>query len=207
MSIYKDLKILVVDDEKGVRDLLSRILVNGGYQVETACDGEEGLTACREENYALLLVDVHMPVKNGIEMVRDIRKEKPDQPVVFITTHTDKDPKLQISVEELNVFDCIYKPFDPERLIFIVETILESNFDKESGLEQKRSDEKKGLLTEKGETGSSKKANILVIDDEKGVRDLLSFELKRQGYKVATAVNGLEGVEKGERTEIRFSYK
>jgi CheY-like chemotaxis protein len=85
-------RILVIDDEQGVRDTLAKILQREGHEVMTAADGVEGLRRWRESGAAVVILDVHMPRSDGIETLVQLRALQPALPVIVISggdqTHT-----------------------------------------------------------------------------------------------------------------------
>lgn len=78
-------KILVVDDDEYIRDLYEEILKDADYDVDTAHDGEEGLDMIRKNTYKLVLLDIMMPKKDGVEVLRELDKDKNTTPVVLLT--------------------------------------------------------------------------------------------------------------------------
>ncbi|NIQ39646.1 MAG: response regulator [Proteobacteria bacterium] len=82
-------KILVLDDEPGMRELLQEYLETEGHQVRVACDGVEGYEVYEAYQPDLLLVDVRMPKGDGIELVQAVRAKKADIKVVYITGWLD----------------------------------------------------------------------------------------------------------------------
>jgi CheY-like chemotaxis protein len=84
--------ILVIDDERAVRESLAKILRREGHEVRTAADGVEGLRMWREQGAAVVILDIHMPGFDGIEMLVQLRALEPLLPVIVISggdqTHT-----------------------------------------------------------------------------------------------------------------------
>jgi DNA-binding NtrC family response regulator/signal transduction histidine kinase len=188
-------KFLVIDDEQGICNLLSCALNLKGYGVKTARDYDSGMELYHQDKFDMVLSDIHMPGKNGIEIVKNIKKENPEQIILLFSSHSDRNYELESRAKELGVFDCIFKPFDINKVMLSIDKALnplagkKSNL-KESGINNADKPEEKEIAK------SAKIARILVIDDEQGVRNLLSYELNMHGYEVVTAQNGLEGVEK-----------
>lgn len=116
------LKVLVVDDEKRMRKLVSDFLVRQDYQVLEAADGEEALD-CFYENrdIALLILDVMMPKMNGWDVCREIRQSS-KVPIIMLTARGDESDELMGF--ELGVDEYISKPFSPKILVARVEAIL-----------------------------------------------------------------------------------
>ncbi len=96
-------KILVVDDEKPISDIVKYNLENEGYEVITAFDGQEALDKVDEDNPDLILLDLMLPVIDGLEVARTIRKTK-DTPIIMLTakdTEIDKVIGLELGADEL----------------------------------------------------------------------------------------------------------
>ena len=116
--------ILVVDDEKSVRDVIKDALVYFGYKVTVACNGQEGLEYFNNgDGFKLVITDIKMPVMDGIEFARSIRNSaKPNTPIIAITGFfVDKNT-------EGDLFNSIIsKPFDLKYLAKIISQHLESS--------------------------------------------------------------------------------
>ena len=115
-------RILVVDDEQMVLDMLSEHLATLGYTVETAFSGTEALAAVRRWRPDLVLLDVRMPGMDGVAVLRRLRETAPESPVVMVTANVD----LAVARETLSVgaFDYIPKPFDFDHLDRVVEAAI-----------------------------------------------------------------------------------
>jgi CheY-like chemotaxis protein len=109
--------VLVADDEVTVRSLVTAVLRRRGYEVDSAVDGQEALEKFEEEpgDVGLLLTDLNMPRKNGIELIRDVRAIKPEQPVVAMSGNL---PQWQQSLGTIPVLE---KPFHVKTLLKAVE--------------------------------------------------------------------------------------
>jgi DNA-binding NtrC family response regulator len=115
--------ILIIDDERSIRNTLKDILENEGYSVDVAEDGIHGLDKLKNEHYDLVFCDVKMPKMDGIEVLGNIKKENPDQTVVMISGHGT----IDTAVESLKIgaFDFIEKPLDLNRLLVCVRNGME----------------------------------------------------------------------------------
>jgi signal transduction histidine kinase len=107
-------KILLVDDEEGIRKVLAISLTDGGYHVFTAQNGEDALKIFREERPPIILTDIKMPGMDGIELLQEIKGESPDTEVIMITGHGDMD--LAIQSLKYEATDFITKPINDEVL-------------------------------------------------------------------------------------------
>jgi DNA-binding response OmpR family regulator len=103
-------RILVVDDEEPVRDVLCEYFESQGFGVEAAPDGEAALTALGRRRPDLVLLDVRMPGLDGVEVLRRIRRVDPGVPVIMVTAN--EDVALARETLKLGAFDYVAKPFD-----------------------------------------------------------------------------------------------
>ncbi|MCL2337946.1 MAG: response regulator [Firmicutes bacterium] len=106
--------LLIVDDQVGVRMLISEALLEIGYVAAQASRGREALEKLKVEEYHLILLDVKMPGINGVETLNEIRKINPEVPVVLMTAYEDL--YIMEEAERLGVKHCLRKPFDLEEL-------------------------------------------------------------------------------------------
>lgn len=107
-------RLLLVDDEPGIRKMMSLDLSSDGYVVFTAEDGAKGLELFDREKPSLVLTDLKMPGMDGIEVLKRIKDKSPDTEVIVITGHGDMD--LAIQSLQLDASDFITKPLKPEAL-------------------------------------------------------------------------------------------
>ena len=114
-------KVLVVDDEQDIRELLKFYLNKEGYEVLEAGDGEEALNIFENEYVDLGIIDVMMPKMDGWEVVREITKFS-QVPIIMLTAKSDE--KDELLGFELGVDEYISKPFSPKILVARVEAIL-----------------------------------------------------------------------------------
>ena len=116
-------KILVIDDEKPIRNTLQEILEYEDHQVEIASDGFDGLEKAKENKYDIILCDIKMPNMDGIEVLEKLEKVSPDVPVVMISGHGS----VETAVEALKkgAYDFIEKPLELNRLLVTIRNALE----------------------------------------------------------------------------------
>lgn len=110
-----DWHVLVIDDEEGIRTVLSIALEDAGCRVTTAPDGEAGLTLCKEAGPQIVITDVRMPRIDGIEVLMRIKQDDPQKEVIVITAFGDMD--LAIRALQLNASDFILKPLHSDALL------------------------------------------------------------------------------------------
>src|SRR5882672_1094333 len=115
-------RILLVEDEPGLVLTLSDLLTTAGYIVETAMDGISGLAKAMEMPFDLIILDVMLPGKSGLDVCRELRQEGFDVAVLMLTAKTqiiDRVVGLKLGAD-----DYLTKPFDPSELIARVEALL-----------------------------------------------------------------------------------
>jgi DNA-binding NtrC family response regulator len=83
--VNRMVRILIIDDEPSILEVLRKILQFEGYDVATAANGEEGLELFRQTPCDLVITDMVMPAKDGLQTILDLRKEKPDLPVIAMS--------------------------------------------------------------------------------------------------------------------------
>lgn len=118
-------KILIIEDEAAIRRVLVKILSeeNDSYQVEEAEDGAAGLEKIKNNDYDLVLCDIKMPKLDGVEVLQEVKKIKPEIPMVMISGHGDME--TAIHTMRLGAFDYISKPPDLNRLLNTVRNALD----------------------------------------------------------------------------------
>jgi DNA-binding NtrC family response regulator len=135
-------KILIIEDEESIRRVLKKVLIeeDNKYQFIEASDGVQGIEKIKSNKFNLILCDIKMPKKDGIEVLQFIIKECPEVPTIMISGHGD----LETAVESmrLGAFDYISKPPDLNRLLNSVRSALKNNdFKKKSRSNLKKSKE------------------------------------------------------------------
>ncbi len=116
-------KILVIDDEKSIRDTLKEILEYEDHIVDLAEDGEEGLEKFKNNKYEIILLDIKMPKKDGIEVLEDIFSVATDTPVIMISGHGNIDTAVE-SIKK-GAYDFIEKPLDLNRLLVTIRNAMD----------------------------------------------------------------------------------
>jgi len=113
--------ILVVDDEPSILEVMSLYLTRDGFNVVTAEDGEEALTLARTKNPDLILLDVMLPFRSGLEITETLRGER-SVPIILLTARTDEVDR--INGLELGADDYVVKPFSPREVVARVRAVL-----------------------------------------------------------------------------------
>ena len=108
------INILVVDDEESMRTILKDILVEQGYDVDTAENGAVGVEKFRDKHFDLIISDVHMPVMNGFEFVKTVAQDNPKVKILMLDSYPDE---LLEKALESGALTCLHKPFRIIRLL------------------------------------------------------------------------------------------
>lgn len=116
-------KILVVDDEPSVCDVLKEFLASYGYQVSVAYSGDEAIEAYQQDRPDVVLLDVRMPGKDGIETLRDIKSKDPSATVIMVTA-VHKENVIREALAE-GASDYITKPINPQSLELAIRTKMQ----------------------------------------------------------------------------------
>jgi two-component system response regulator CpxR len=113
--------VLIIDDDTALCDLLTTYLAPEGFRVDSINDGHKGLEKCLEGNHNLLILDVILPVMNGFEVLRHLRKVS-DIPVIILTGRGDDIDRI-VGLE-IGADDSLSKPFNPRELLARMRAIL-----------------------------------------------------------------------------------
>lgn len=116
-------KILIIEDDLLISSLVQFRLKKDGYETLILKDGNEGIKAIDEENPDLIITDVMMPFRSGIEIIHHARKEKPDVPIIVLSSLGEEE-EVVLEAFNLGVSDFIPKPFNPNELAIRVKRAL-----------------------------------------------------------------------------------
>src|SRR5580704_1029677 len=108
-------RILLVEDEPGLRLTVSDLLLSEGYQVDTAADGPEGLARGASREFDLIVLDVMLPGKNGFDVCRELRQQGVDTAILMLTAKTQVTDRV-VGLK-LGADDYLAKPFNPAELL------------------------------------------------------------------------------------------
>ena len=154
--------ILIVDDDEHIRKLLTIHLKQEGYQVSTAKDGEKAKTLLHKERYDLAIVDIMMPIVDGYELTKYIRKNY-DIPVILLTAKGQLEDKEKGFLSGTD--DYVVKPFEPKELIYRMKALF------------RRYDQNIDDVIQLHETTINKKSYEVKIGEQSFLLPLKEFEL------------------------------
>jgi len=163
-NMEKKASILMVDDNISLCKTISFVLSRKGYAVTIAKDGPEAIERVREMPFDMIFMDIKMPLMDGVETYKRIKKIKPQAVVAMMTAYAVED-LVQEALEE-GAYGIIYKPLDIEKVVALIERARETN---------------QGAL-------------ILVVDDDPGTCVTLKNILSKRSYKVGIANTGEEAI-------------
>lgn len=174
-------KILIIDDEKSILDLLSVVFKKEGYRVRATLSAKKALELLNKEEFGLILTDIKLPEMSGFEILKRVRESKPDIAVVMITAYGNV--KQAVEALKAGAFDYVVKPFDVDELKITVA----------KALEKKRLQEENILLRKELKEKSSFET---VIGKSKKIKQIYSMIEKIAGTDSTILVTGESGTGK-----------
>lgn len=116
-------KILIVDDSESIREIVSFSLENAGHDVIKAIDGQDALKFLNGDKIDLIITDLHMPIMDGIELIKKVRQNETYKyiPILFLTTESQTGKKME--AKNAGATGWIVKPFMPAKLIEAVNKV------------------------------------------------------------------------------------
>ncbi|MDF2985885.1 MAG: two component transcriptional regulator, winged helix family [Eubacterium sp.] len=170
------LKILIVDDEARIREIIKKYAVFEGHEVTEAADGMEAIQICRERDFDIIIMDIMMPELDGFSACKEIRKTK-KTPVLMLSARGEEYDKIHGF--ELGIDDYVVKPFSPKELMMRINAIVKRSSG--TGLEEN----KKEIVSFEGLTVDFT-GRLVYVDEEKidmspKEYDLLFYMVKNRG--------------------------
>lgn len=175
-TINQTKKIIIIEDEKILGEIIFKKLVSEGYQVSLAYDGEDGIKMVREQVPDLVLLDLVMPKKNGLEVLEDMKSDNKLKSIpVVVISNSGQQTEIE-KVVELGVRDYIIKAqFSPDDVLEKVKKYLNQEY-KEKG--------------DVSHNEGTKNIKILIAEDDQFLSSLVAQRLGKEGYKVLSATDG-----------------
>ena len=118
MPAQKSKNILVADDDDAIRELVRALLEDEGYEVTEATTGQEALDALKERTCDLIILDVRMPGMTGLDVLKQLREQQGELPVILMTAHGS--PNVAIQASSLGVYGYVSKPFETEAVLSMI---------------------------------------------------------------------------------------
>jgi nitrogen regulation protein NR(I) len=118
-------RVLLIEDDTGIRDTLRRVLEGEGYEVETEKRGDQGLSRAAAVRFNVVITDLRLPGLGGLELVRELRSAQPRLPIILITAFGTTETAIEAM--KSGAFDYVLKPFEIPEMLALVGRALESN--------------------------------------------------------------------------------
>ena len=190
MSIKKsDIKILIIEDEKALLEVLLTKLKSEGFLVETAADGEIGISKINSWKPDLILLDIIMPKMDGYDVLEKLNEDKNKTPVIIIS---NSGQMVEIEkTKKLGAVDHLIKTeFSPDDVLEKVNYFLDN---KDSDGKPKA---QKTVLEAKEDKDAKKNGvRVVLVEDDTFLREICSKKLTKEGYTVYEAVDGQEALD------------
>lgn len=177
-------KILIVEDEEALSSVLSAKLVLEGFEVQAAADGQEGLKQINQWQPDLILLDIVMPKMNGYEVLGELQNNNNKIPVIIISNSGQK-VELE-KIEKLGAVDWIVKTqLDAGEVVDKVKKCLAG----ELPIKDRQADEAETAVSQSAQVKSNG-IKILLVEDDKFLRDICHKKLRQEGFEAKTASDG-----------------
>ncbi len=173
--------ILVVDDDRAMREMLASLFREQGFHVAEAGSADEATKALGESEFDVVLSDIKMPGKSGIQMVGDVRRLRPDTPVILMTAFGSIDSAVEAM--RAGAFDYVRKPFEPDVVQLTVERALERRVLEEENRRLRRAVDQTSSLGE-------------LIGTSPAMRDIFALIRRVAHSKASVLITGESGTGK-----------
>ena len=124
MRTQNDYNVLAVDDSPSMRAMLKQTLVQAGYRCEGAENGQDALDKAHAEHFDLIIMDINMPVMNGIEAITELRKFDNYKSAPILVLSTESRDEIKQQGKKAGATGWIVKPFDPVKLLTALKRVL-----------------------------------------------------------------------------------
>jgi two-component system, NtrC family, nitrogen regulation response regulator NtrX len=184
-------RILVIDDETGIREAIRMTLEYEGYKIDEARSGNEGLDKAARVPYDAILLDIKMPVLDGIEVLENLREQKILTPVVMVSGHGDVHTAVECT--KRGAFDFLEKPLNRDKLLLTVRNAVRQRSLEEENIELKEKKEKEYQLVGQSplmaelksqvERAAPTKATVLITGESGTGKELVAREIHRRSSR------------------------
>ena len=184
-------RILVIDDETGIREALKMTLEYEGYRIDEARSGQEGLDKAGRTPYDAILLDIKMPVLDGIEVLENLKTQRITAPVIMVSGHGDVHTAVECT--KRGAYDFLEKPLNRDKLLLTVRNAVRQRSLEEENIELKEKAEKEYQLV--GESAGIKdlksqieraaptKATVLITGESGTGKELVAREIHRRSSR------------------------
>jgi two-component system, NtrC family, nitrogen regulation response regulator NtrX len=184
-------RVLVVDDETAIREAIKMTLEYEGYKVDEARSGQDGLDKAGKTPYDVILLDIKMPVLDGIEVLENLKEQKIHAPVVMVSGHGDVHTAVECT--KRGAYDFLEKPLNRDKLLLTVRNAVRQRSLEEENIELKEKAEKEyqlvgsssGMLELKSQIdrAAPTKATVLITGESGTGKELVAREIHRSSSR------------------------
>src|SRR5215210_3800235 len=184
-------RVLVIDDETGIREAIRMTLEYEGYKIDEARSGQEGLDKAAKVPYDAILLDIKMPVLDGIEVLDNLKQQKVRSPVVMVSGHGDVHTAVECT--KRGAFDFLEKPLNRDKLLLTVRNAVRLRQVEEENTELKSKAEKEYQLVGSSagmqelkaqvERAAPTKATVLITGESGTGKELVAREIHRRSAR------------------------
>ena len=184
-------RVLVIDDETGIREAIRMTLEYEGYKIDEARSGQEGLDKAGKVPYDAILLDIKMPVLDGIEVLENLKEQRISSPVVMVSGHGDVHTAVECT--KRGAFDFLEKPLNRDKLLLTVRNAVRQRSLEEENIELKEKQEKEYQLVGKSqlmadlksqiERAAPTKATVLITGESGTGKELVAREIHRRSAR------------------------
>jgi two-component system nitrogen regulation response regulator NtrX len=186
-------RILVIDDETGIREAVRMTLEYEGYKIDEARSGQEGLDKAARVPYDAILLDIKMPILDGIEVLENLREQRIMTPVVMVSGHGDVHTAVECT--KRGAFDFLEKPLNRDKLLLTVRNAVRQRSLEEENSELKEKAEKEyqlvgtstvmAELKSQVERAAPTRATVLITGESGTGKELVAREIHRRSSRAA----------------------
>src|SRR6185369_3213809 len=184
-------RILVVDDETAIREAIRMTLEYEGYKIDEARSGQEGIDKASKVDYDAILLDIKMPVLDGIEVPENLKAQKVSSPVIMVSGHGDVHTAVECT--KRGAYDFLEKPLNRDKLLLTVRNAVRQRSLEEENTELKERAEKEYQLVGESammtdlkatiERAAPTKATVLITGESGTGKELVAREIHRRSAR------------------------
>jgi len=189
-------RVLVVDDETAIREAIRMTLEYEGYRIEEARSGQDAIDKATKVDYDAILLDIKMPVLDGIEVLENLKEHKVTSPVVMVSGHGDVHTAVECT--KRGAFDFLEKPLNRDKLLLTVRNAVRLRTVEEENIELKSRAEKEYQLVGEAaqmrdlksqiERAAPTKATVLITGESGTGKELVAREIHRRSSRSSPSV-------------------
>ena len=184
-------RVLVIDDETGIREAIRMTLEYEGYRIDEARSGHDGLDKAAKTPYDVILLDIKMPILDGIEVLDHLKEQKNTAPVVMVSGHGDVHTAVECT--KRGAYDFLEKPLNRDKLLLTVRNAVRQRSLEEENSELKEKAEKEYQLVGNSpamldlqsqvERAAPTKATVLITGESGTGKELVAREIHRSSSR------------------------